>query len=119
LDSHGDLLFVSYTPLAAPLSSSAFAPAPAPPATSSTLSGKIVSSEPAPNAAPSTSVQRVAGKKPWEEVKEDDVDVYWGKKDGKIQRKKGTDLCKCGPKAMCDYCMPLEVRTRVWKKWVC
>lgn len=37
------------------------------------------------------------------------MDVYWEKQDGKIERKKGEDMCKCGPKSMCDYCMPLEV----------
>lgn len=61
------------------------------------------------NAPASTSAVR-GGKKPWEEAEEDEVDKYWKKQDGKIIRKKGTDLCQCGPKAMCDYCMPLEVR---------
>lgn len=59
----------------------------------------------------STSVARGASK-PWEDAKEkeDKVDKYWEKRDGKIARKKGQDMCKCGPKAMCDYCIPLEVR---------
>lgn len=109
--SHGDLLFASYKPKDV---SAAPAPAPtsAPQATAATLSGKIIPVEaPAASpAAPSTSAPRVnGGQKPWEGVKEDTVDEYWEKQDGKIARKKGTDLCKCGPKSMCDYCMPLEV----------
>ena len=42
-------------------------------------------------------------------MKEDKVDEYWEKMDGKIHRPKGKNGCRCGPKSMCDYCMPLEV----------
>ena len=111
LGSHGDLLFASYTPLSA-LAANGAAPAPPTPSTSSTLSGKIVPSEPPTVAVPTTTAIPRGPTKPWEyaKEKEDDVDKFWGKQDGKIARKKGQDMCKCGPKAMCDYCMPLEVR---------
>jgi len=56
---------------------------------------------------------RVAGgPKPWESVVEDEVDTYWEARNGQIERKKGVDGCRCGPKGMCDYCSPLEVRRR-------
>lgn len=102
--SHGDLLFVSYktsneSEVVIPSGSSTAG-------TSSTLSGRIVPSVAAPIAA-NTVIK--GAKKPWEEAEEDAVDKYWEERDGAILRKKGTDLCKCGPKAMCDYCMPLEV----------
>jgi nuclear protein localization family protein 4 len=48
-------------------------------------------------------------KKPWELAVEDPVDVYWEKADGKIPRPKDTRFCKHSDRAMCDYCMPLEV----------
>lgn len=111
---HGDLLFASYTPLSIPATSAPLPP-PVPQPTSSTLSGKVVPSEPAPVVAPTTSTARVGGKKPWEEAKEDEVDLYWNKLDGKIERKKGVNGCRCGPKSMCDYCMPLEVSTQCFK----
>ncbi|GAA5970520.1 hypothetical protein JCM11641_007337 [Rhodosporidiobolus odoratus] len=118
--NHGDLLFVSYTPRTAPSALSS-APSgsstPLPPAqpTATTLSGKVVPVEASTSAsAPSTSVsnasndKRAVGSKPWEEVKEDAVDTHWEQKDGKIARQKGQHGCRCGPKSMCDYCMPLE-----------
>ncbi|GAA5897251.1 hypothetical protein JCM6882_001827 [Rhodosporidiobolus microsporus] len=120
--NHGDLLFVAYTPKAAP---SALSTTPAPgtatpssaPQTASTLSGKVVpieaSSSSSASAGPSTSSAPASGaagavRKLWEEVKEDPVDEYWEKQDGKIPREKGKHGCRCGPKSMCDYCMPLE-----------
>ncbi|KAK4702731.1 nuclear protein localization protein 4, partial [Phenoliferia sp. Uapishka_3] len=107
--SHGDLLFASYTPLATP-AANGNVPTPPIASTSSTLSGKIVPSEPVSSASPTTINAPRGPLKPWEEAKEkeDDVDKYWEKRDGKIARKKGQDMCKCGPKSMCDYCMPIE-----------
>ncbi|BGP47282.1 nuclear protein localization protein 4 [Rhodotorula kratochvilovae] len=118
---HGDLLFVTYTPKAAPSALSAdpatgaaTSSAPPPP-TAATLSGKVVPLD-APPAAPTASTstsngsndKRVEGRRPWEGVKEDAVDAYWQQRDGKIPRPKGQHGCRCGPKSMCDYCMPLE-----------
>ncbi|GAA6031144.1 hypothetical protein JCM8097_004025 [Rhodosporidiobolus ruineniae] len=120
---HGDLLFASYKTRDAPsaLSSTPASgtPTPAPQQpTGSTLSGKVValdpSTLPSTSSAASTSTpnssndKRAVGSKPWEEIKEDEVDVYWEQKDGKIPRPKGQHGCRCGPKSMCDYCMPLE-----------
>ncbi|KAM0746514.1 polyubiquitin-tagged protein recognition complex, Npl4 component [Meredithblackwellia eburnea MCA 4105] len=105
--NHGDLLFASYSPLA-PTASSSSVPQPAP-STSATLSGKPVpssSSSSAPSPTPNGNSSSNTTSAP--EVVEDVVDKYWAKRDGKIPRKKGQDLCKCGPKSMCDYCMPLE-----------
>ncbi|BGP15193.1 nuclear protein localization protein 4 [Rhodosporidiobolus nylandii] len=122
--NHGDLLFVSYTPRAAPSAlsstpaSGSATPVPSAQPTGSTLSGKVVPLEPSTSASASASTststsnasndKRPQGSKPWEEVKEDEVDLYWEKQDGKIPREKGKHGCRCGPKSMCDYCMPLE-----------
>lgn len=82
--------------------------------TASTLSGKVVVSDPndlqaftTPTASTTTSK---GAKKPWELAVEEPVDTYWEERDGKIERAKGMGGCVCGSKSMCDYCMPLEVR---------
>ncbi|SCV70841.1 BQ2448_3603 [Microbotryum intermedium] len=115
--AHGDLLFASYTPLlegATPVQTAPVPGTPAAPTVASTLSGKTVPIEPpAPStsalvAPPTTSTSSTGAKKPWETAKVDAVDLYWEQRDGKIVRKKGANGCRCGPKAMCDYCMPLE-----------
>ncbi|GAA6004963.1 hypothetical protein JCM11491_002291 [Sporobolomyces phaffii] len=120
--NHGDLLFASYATRTAPSALSSRpdsgATTPNPAASSShaaTLSGKIVPlesnavSDPSPVPSTSANVVRVpGGKKPWENVKENPVDEYWEQRDGKIPREKGKNGCRCGPKSMCDYCMPLE-----------
>lgn len=43
-------------------------------------------------------------------IQEEEVDRYWRSKDGKIPRSRDSRFCKHGANAMCDYCMPLEVR---------
>lgn len=130
-DSHGDLLFASYKQRQAPSALSSHptsgtaTPSSAPVVHAATLSGKIIpvtdeTAEPTASTStaaqtPSTSLangsndKKSAGNKPWEGVKEDPVDLYWEARDGKIPRPKGQHGCRCGPKSMCDYCMPLEV----------
>ncbi|KAE8224940.1 hypothetical protein CF319_g2226 [Tilletia indica] len=45
----------------------------------------------------------------WETVKKSTVDVYVEDQDGKTLRPKDVKFCRHGDKAMCDYCMPLEI----------
>ena len=42
-------------------------------------------------------------------VIEPEVDQYWEKQTGKIERKRDPQFCRHGEKGMCDYCMPVEV----------
>ncbi|BGO98579.1 Nuclear protein localization protein 4 [Rhodotorula toruloides] len=122
--SHGDLLFASYKTRTAPSALSSHpASGTATPTTSSsshaaTLAGKPVPLDSLPIASTSSSTstslangsndKQTAVRRPWEEAKEDEVDRYWEQKDGKIARPKGQHGCRCGPKSMCDHCMPLE-----------
>lgn len=85
MGSHGDLIFVSYSIV--PASNSTTADGSASVAEKSTSSETI----------------RV-----WENVKEEAVDKYYRKQEGKIPRPKDARFCKHGANAMCDYCMPLE-----------
>ncbi|KII93717.1 hypothetical protein PLICRDRAFT_152716 [Plicaturopsis crispa FD-325 SS-3] len=80
---HGDLIFVAYQSSAA--SSSATAPS-----------------------VPTATAVDVSAKRPWETVKEDDIDTYWRSQDGKISRTRDALFCKHGANGMCDNCMPLE-----------
>lgn len=134
LPRHGDLLFASYTPLATPSNEiAAGAATSSSTTTASTLSGKLVvvpaedkfsTSNGSASAARSSEKKNpttaVVSSKPWELVKEAQVDEHWEKQDGKIPREKGKNGCRCGPKSMCDYCMPLEVSpARIRLKPIC
>lgn len=98
--SHGDLLFVSWKSL--PSS----APAPAQDDASATQQAASAESS---NAALVSGQSQSTERDAWRHVTEDPVDVYWEKQDGKIPRPKDPKFCRHGDKAMCDYCMPLEV----------
>lgn len=93
---HGHLLYASYQEkIVAPVASTSVSPAP-------------------PSTSSSTAVLNGAKKekKPWEGIQEDSVDVYWESQDGKIPRPRDAKFCRHGDKAMCDYCMPLEVSSK-------
>jgi nuclear protein localization family protein 4 len=74
---------------------------------SSTLNGTINGG---PLTAPSQQEAAITETRQWENVEEDPVDTYWRALDGKIPRARDSRFCKHGANAMCDYCMPLEVR---------
>ena len=93
--SHGDLLFVSWKV--------ADVPAPAPTPTAAAVEA---------TAEASTSTAPPPRSRAWQSVVEDPIDVFWEKADGKITRPRDAKMCKHGDKAMCDYCMPIEVRPR-------
>lgn len=97
---HGDLVFVFYDDLQSNGATSAHA-------NGTTLSGDVVMSTP-----PSEPVVPVIPqKRPRGTVKQDAVDDFLEKQDGKIPRQRDPKLCKHGDKGMCDYCMPLEVHS--------
>ena len=93
--NHGDLLFVSWKVAAEPT--------PAPTATA--VAGA---------AEASTSTAPPITSKAWQAVVEDPIDVFWERADGKISRPRDAKMCKHGDKAMCDYCMPIEARSRAY-----
>lgn len=71
----------------------------------SRLNGEIDSGSSAGTVIPATGD---IGKRPWESVQEDPVDVYWRSQGGNIPRGRDARFCKHGINAMCDYCTPLE-----------
>jgi nuclear protein localization family protein 4 len=80
--------------------------------TATTLSGiQVAIEKPLSDIPSAVKIENTGGKKLWElaAANEEEVDKHWETKDGKIPRKKGMGGCQCGPKSMCDYCMPLEV----------
>ena len=95
-DRHGDMIFVAYQSYDD--YDGALAQQGQPPASSSAPS------------VPSAPIGKGETKRVWETVQEDPIDVYWRGKDGKVPRSRDSKFCKHGPNAMCDYCMPLEVR---------
>ncbi|WFD42362.1 nuclear protein localization protein 4 [Malassezia psittaci] len=81
--THGHLLYASYSPR------------------TDDHSAQDTSS--AADSAPETKSAR-----PWENVQEDQVDIYWEKQPGTIARSRDPQFCRHGDQGMCDYCMPLE-----------
>lgn len=95
-DRHGDMIFITYQSYDD--YDAALAQQGQPPASSSAPS------------TPSAPVGKVESKRVWEAVQEDPIDVHWRGKSGKVPRSRDSKFCKHGANAMCDYCMPLEVR---------
>lgn len=99
--SHGDLLFAFYDDVQ--LNGNATVVHP----NGATLSGDVAMSSTSEVPEPKSPV--IPQKRTRGPVKQDAVDDFLEKQDGKISRKRDPKLCKHGPKGMCDYCMPLEV----------
>jgi len=100
---HGHLLYAAYTPRA-----------PSAEAGPSSAAAGASVALPRSNGATSSASAAAAGKKPaapapWQTAQEEPVDRFWQAADGKIARPRDQKMCKHGEKAMCDYCMPLEV----------
>ncbi|KAM0255412.1 hypothetical protein ACHAQJ_005780 [Trichoderma viride] len=97
---HGDLIFLSYEHEAANGTTNGEIPAPV---TSARLNGKPVL--PTEDFPIDPIPERIS--KPWETVKQSELDDRLDKLDGKIPR--GRDrMCRHGPKGMCDYCQPMD-----------
>ena len=103
--SHGDLLFLSYKPLQSGASE--------PVQTQAQTTSGTTTAAPAASASTSGSeakpTRQAASGVDLTKVDEPEVDQYWRTQDGKIERKRDAAFCRHGDKAMCDYCMPLEV----------
>jgi len=75
-----------------------------PAATSIRLNGKSVEDD---LVSKSEAIEVMKGPRPWENVKQSELDNSLDAQDGKIPRKHNT-MCRHGPKGMCDYCTPLD-----------
>src|SRR5271154_6890115 len=102
--SHGDMLFAFYDDI------QLNGKAEVVQTNGATLSGDVPMSNASETTEPTspTSIM-VPQKRPRGPIKQDPVDDFLEKQDGKIPRKLDPKMCKHGPKGMCDYCMPLEV----------
>ncbi|KAK9461944.1 NPL4 family-domain-containing protein [Lipomyces oligophaga] len=109
---HGDMLYISYPELSSePSSDSRFegTASTIPQQIAVRLNGKPITETDLRNmVASSVNDPSSSSKSVWETVKQDPVDEYLDKQDGKIVRKKDLKMCKHSDKGMCDYCMPLE-----------
>ncbi|KAG9255109.1 NPL4 family protein [Emericellopsis atlantica] len=97
---HGDCLFVNYTHAdEAERATDGDSKA----TTTARLNGKpVLPTEDAPISAKPERISR-----PWEVVRQSELDNRLDRQDGKIPRGKGR-MCRHGPKGMCDYCQPLD-----------
>lgn len=95
--SHGHLLYATYKDREETSEASV------------TANGQSASAAASSSTAASTSATPLTTSKPWQNVVEAPVDQYWESRGGMIPRERDSKFCRHGPKAMCDYCMPLEV----------
>jgi nuclear protein localization protein 4 homolog len=103
LPSHGDMVWVNYKHRATVTNGQANGESIQGAVTSIRLSGKPVDDSPVA-AEPAEATE---GPRPWENVKQSDLDNYLDRQDGMIPRSHNT-MCRHGPKGMCDYCTPLD-----------
>ncbi|EIW72439.1 hypothetical protein TREMEDRAFT_58601 [Tremella mesenterica DSM 1558] len=100
--SHGDLLFMSYKPLEADSTSH-------PTTEASTSNSLPTQPDPShPHTITDPPLHHTVALKDLSHVVEPEIDQYWEKQSGKIERKFDPQFCRHGEKGMCDYCMPLE-----------
>jgi len=104
-ESHGDMLFLSYKTQSADPSSHPTTQ----PSTSTSHPAQPDPSHPHTHTDPP--LPNTIPLKDLSNVEEMPVDKYYRSQTGKIERKRDPVLCRHGEKAMCEYCMPLEVRS--------